>query len=135
MSSPPIAGRLTGRRHLFHPSRRRLEAWLEGVADDIDDHVADCAHCAARLEELASPPSAPLRTALLRALAPPADLQPRLRTGMVRRLEAREDLQLMASMLGVPGDTLRTLLSPPLAAGPTSSADDVPPGDTEGSAG
>ena len=41
---------------VFHPSARKLEAWLrDGATDDVDAHVEDCDRCANRLEELAAP--------------------------------------------------------------------------------
>lgn len=103
-----------GRRHLLHPSRRRLAAWLEddGLDAKVDAHVATCDRCATRLDDL-SEPAVPLGDALRSMLSPPEDLQPRLRNGIARKLQTREDLRLMIEMLGVPWQTAQLLADPP----------------------
>ncbi len=113
MSTTPVSGvgHPRARRHLFHPSRRRLQAWLEGGERDLDDHLATCARCADRLEAGAVP-AGPVADALLAILAPPADLAPRLRTGIAGRMQARADLMVLAQMLGVPAETLGVLATP-----------------------
>lgn len=109
-------------RRFGHPSRRRLEVWLEQGAPDLDDHIAGCDRCASRLEELGAP-SGPLGDALRAVLEPPADLQPRLRSGIATKLQVREDLRLLAEMFSIPAQTLRALGPPP---------DTEPPGDGRG---
>ena len=95
---------------LRHPPRERLERWLDGDAEPkLDEHVARCATCAARLEALASP-AADVRAALVEALRPPADLVPRLQHGVRSRLERRQELGLLAGMLGLSWDTARLLM-------------------------
>lgn len=114
MSATPISG--TGhpraRRHLFHPPRRRLLAWLEGDEPELDDHLATCARCADRLEAGAVPVG-PVADALLAILAPPADLAPRLRAGIASRMQARADLAMLAQMMGVPAETLALMADAP----------------------
>lgn len=99
------------RRHLAHPSRRRLREWLEHGDDAIDPHLSTCERCATRIEDL-SEPQRPMADALIAVLAPPADLQPRLRSGIATKMQTREDLQLLVELLGIPVHTLRAL-SPP----------------------
>lgn len=96
---------------LFHPSVGKLSDWLEGGDADekLDRHLGGCERCAARLEDLAPPP-ADLRVPLARALQPPADLVPRLQSNVRKSLENRQDLGLLAQMLGLPLRTARLLL-------------------------
>lgn len=95
---------------LRHPPRETLERWLDGHAEPkLDDHVARCTTCAARLEELASP-TADVRAALVEALQPPADLVPRLQHGVRSRLERRQELGLLAGLLGLSWETTRLLM-------------------------
>lgn len=100
------------RRKLWHPTRRRLAAWLEQGDAAIDAHVAVCERCAGRLEDL-SRPAVPLGDALRAMLAPPPDLQPRLRTGIARKMQTREDLRLLVELLGLPWQTAQALATPP----------------------
>lgn len=97
--------------NLLHPSRTRLSDWLDGADADtkLDRHLGGCPRCAARLEGLA-PPHTDLRVPLASALQPPADLVPRLQTGVRKRLEGRQDLRLLGQMLGLPLRTARLLL-------------------------
>lgn len=95
---------------LRHPPRPRLDDWLDGAGDPkLDAHLATCTKCAARLETLATP-GPDLRAALSEALAPPADLVPRLHHGVRTRLERRQELGLLAQMLGLPLQTARVLM-------------------------
>ncbi len=96
------------KRSLWHPSKRRLTAWLEGGDDSIESHLADCERCATRLEDL-SQPSPSIRDALSTMLAPPDDLQPRLRAGISRRMQAREDMRLLVELMGLPWQTARAI--------------------------
>ena len=99
------------RRTWFHPSARKLQRWLEeGGPDDVDRHVAECARCANRLEELATP-LPELTTALARSLAAPDDLVQRLGTRMTASMRNREDLAILLELLGVPIGTVRTLFT------------------------
>ena len=89
------------RRRIWHPSRRRLTAWLEDGDQSLDAHISTCERCATKLEDL-SQPSVPLGDALRAMLAPPPDLQPRLRNGIAARLQTRDDLRLLFELMGVP---------------------------------
>ncbi len=99
----------------FHPSAKNLERWLaadaEGELDhDVDGHVATCDRCANRLEDLAQPVPE-LGAALSAMLQAPDDLVQRLGARMSNSMRNREDLQLFMELMGVPFDTVRTLLS------------------------
>lgn len=99
------------RRRVRHPSRRRLLAWLEGGDDAIDAHLAGCERCASRLEDLSQPANA-IGDALRAMLAPPPDLQPRLRSGIARQMRNREDMRLLVELLGLPWQTARAMSAP-----------------------
>ena len=99
------------RRGIRHPSKRRLLAWLEQGDESIDAHVATCDRCATRLEDLSQPATA-IGDALRAMLAPPADLQPRLRSGIAAQMRNREDLRLLFELLGVPWQTARAMSTP-----------------------
>ncbi len=96
------------KRHLWHPSKRRLSTWLEHGDESIESHLSDCEHCATRLEDL-SQPSPSIRDALSTMLAPPDDLQPRLRAGISRRMQAREDMRLLVELMGIPWQTAQAI--------------------------
>lgn len=100
------------RRRLWHPSGRRLAVWLDQGDPKLDEHLATCERCASRLEDL-SRPVAPVGEALRTMLAPPPDLQPRLRTGIARKMQNREDLRLLVELMGLPWQTARAMVTPP----------------------
>ncbi len=108
------------KRQFRHPSRRRLRSWLESGDPSIDAHLATCETCATRLEDL-SAPAADLGEALRTTLAPPQDLQPRLRAGIAQKLQTREDLRLLVELMGIPMQTIRMLSDP----GPTNGSRDT----------
>ena len=95
-----------------HPSPRQLEAWLSNAAPTFDAHVATCNRCATKLEEL-SRPTASVSEALRSMLTPPEDLQQRLRSGIERKLQARQDLHLLAELIGLPWQTAQALRANP----------------------
>lgn len=96
---------------LFHPSARKLQDWLDdGGPDDVDTHVAGCVRCANRLEELAAP-LPELTDALTRSLQAPDDLVQRLGVRMTDTMRAREDLQLLLELMGIPLGTVRSLMT------------------------
>ncbi|MEQ8840060.1 MAG: hypothetical protein RIB98_03695 [Acidimicrobiales bacterium] len=95
---------------LRHPSGRRLKTWLDGGGSErVDAHVVECARCANRLEELAAPVPE-LSRALSQSLQAPDDLVQRLGARMTNRMQAREDLQILLELMGVPLATVRNLL-------------------------
>lgn len=94
---------------VFHPSAKRLAAWLDtGESSDVDRHVQTCPRCADRLERLAGVlPN--LRDALLSALAVPEDLEATLLAGVAERTRRRGELELLAGMFSLPVETLRAM--------------------------
>ena len=94
-----------------HPTVHDLTAWLDGGAPTLDEHLAGCEVCAARLAETPSPDvelSEPLRV----ALAPAVGSEQRVGARVAARLQNRRDVELALSMLGVPFETLRVITDP-----------------------
>lgn len=110
-----MAPRIRRNRHL-HPAHHELVAWLDGESSQHDEHIENCLWCAQWIEEIQSGSdeaelleSAPISTALAEAVRPPTDLQPRLSQGIAKQLQSREDLSLLADLLGVSWRTIRML--------------------------
>jgi hypothetical protein len=95
-----------------HPSRKRLQAWFEGDACDssLDAHLDTCERCTAVIEELAVG-SDPLQSALQQVLAPPADIRQRLEIGINTRLQNRQDLAVVAELMGIGLRTARLMVT------------------------
>lgn len=110
-----MAPRIRRNRHL-HPTQAELAAWLDGENSQYDEHIDKCLWCAQWIEEIESGSSqaemvesAPIATALAQAVRPPADLEPRLTQAINKKLQSREDLSLLADLLGVSWRTVRLL--------------------------
>lgn len=93
-----------------HPNRARLDAWLDGAEHDIDEHVENCEHCVETLTSISAETTEPknkseLKPALLQLLQPPDDLHERMSQRLAERLQRRQDLEVLGSMLGVPKET------------------------------
>lgn len=99
-------------RRVWHPSKRRLRSWLEEGDARLDAHIDGCTRCAAKLEDL-SQPTVSLAEALHSMLAPPDDLQDKLRVGIARKLDARADLELLGEMFSIPYRTVQALSADP----------------------
>lgn len=95
-------------RSFLHPSKRRLAAWLEHGDADIDEHIDTCERCATKIEAL-SKPTPPIGDALRAMLEPPPDLQPRLRTGIARKLQAQDDLEFLLGFVSLPWGTVQAM--------------------------
>jgi len=109
--------------HVFHPRRSRLDAWLAGRSKPrLDHHVESCERCATRLVERA-PALLHLRDALIDALAPPADFATRVEAAIAGRAAARADFELLASLLTLPWQTSRLLLSDDEVRRPSADED------------
>ena len=93
-----------------HPNRKRLAAWLDGLEVDeaLDEHLDTCERCAATIEELAAQDD-PVQNALQRVLAPPDDLQQRIESGIGARLQNRQDVSLVAELMGIGLGTARVV--------------------------
>ena len=92
-----------------HPDDSKLMSWLDGVAPELDAHLADCEKCAQSIDRLAGA-DADLRSALLSVLAPPDDLAERVSQRLAVRIQARRDAELFGSMLGIPMEAGRVVL-------------------------
>ncbi len=98
-------------RRFRHPSRRDLQAWLEGSRPAIDDHVATCERCAATLEELEAPTGIPLAQALAEVYEAPSDLSERLERRVIDRLDSRVMFDVVTDLFGAGLETSRLLLT------------------------
>ena len=94
-----------------HPNKRQLLQWLDGEADELDEHVDTCERCARTLEGLESA-EADLKPALLSLLAPPDDLEQRINDRIAARVQDRRDMALFSSLLGVSVETGRVVFEP-----------------------
>jgi len=131
-----------------HPNRARLDAWLDGQEHDIDEHVENCEQCASTMssinaESTQSNKESDLKPALLELLKPPDDLHDRMSQRLAERLQRRQDLEVLGSMLGVPKETGEVFVldedsspeAPPRPESPrlvANSTDDPPGVDEEG---
>jgi len=96
-----------------HPKRDQLTSWLNGDDADpkLDEHLETCELCAADLDAISlsvsnsHPEPSDIGPALLTLLAPPEDLHERVSTRLAERLQRREDLELLGSLLGIPRET------------------------------
>lgn len=100
---------------LFHPSRRALQAWLQGDTGDIklDAHVAVCTRCADTLERLAddeADTTGDLAGALALVLAPPDDLSTRLEDKVTQRLDSRVMFDVLSDLFAAGVETSRMLI-------------------------
>lgn len=94
-----------------HPSERDLGLWLDGQATEFDEHLSTCAICADRLGVMDTP-AGDLRAPLLAALEPDASSVTRVSARVAARLQARRDLDMVASMLGIGIETGRVVFDP-----------------------
>lgn len=109
-------------KHLFHPSNRRLRAWLEtGGSRRVTQHVEKCEHCVDRLERLDQVDRArtagrgrmPIGDALRSLWVAPDDLTLRVTDGLQARRDGNQDLELFAELFSVGVDTARLITPPP----------------------
>lgn len=104
-----------------HPSSDALRRWLLGTGVDderVSDHVANCARCAGKLEQLDIEADASLErdddrvsSALLSLLAPAEGLSERVEVSVVGRLGSRQYLGVLGDLFGAGVETSRLLLT------------------------
>lgn len=107
-----------------HPSRKRLQAWLDGTAEEqITDHVEHCDRCAARIEEIADIPSHPeldddpeLGAAIREVFTPPEDLNERVMKKIDARERADREVQLLLGIFAIAKDAAELMMPPPPSA-------------------
>ncbi len=115
-----------------HPKPDQLARWLDGeVADPkIDEHLETCEICASKLDLISlsvsndNPEPSDIGPALLTLLQPPDDLHERVSERLAERLQRREDMELLGSMLGVPRETGEIIITNTDPDEPTIVADD-----------
>ena len=104
-------------RGLGHPSRARLQQWLDtGEPLGVGSHIEHCERCAERLEaiDLENAPlrldgTGSLREALGELVAPPADLSSRVLHGIERRSRVERELSLLAGLLSIGVETAQLM--------------------------
>ena len=110
-----------------HPKRDQLARWLDGHESDpkLDEHLETCAVCASTLDTISlstsndNPEPSDIGPALLELLQPPEDLHERVSDRLAERLQRRQDIEILGSMLGVPrevGEIVATGSSPDIPA-------------------
>lgn len=105
-----------------HPKREVLTSWLEGKSLDpqVDEHISTCTICAKDLETLTltvsnnNPEPSNIGPALLTLLQPPDDLHERMSKRLAERLQRKEDLDLIGSLLGVPRESGELFITAPV---------------------
>jgi len=94
-----------------HPPQQTLREWLDRADNGIDEHVAQCARCAAVLEELEEAAGHDIATALATVYRPPGDLSARLERRVTARLDSRAVLGVVGDLFGAGFETSVLLLT------------------------
>lgn len=97
----------------FHPSKSKLTAWLDGVANPkVDDHIASCERCATTIEQIsADAETSQLGEVLAKVLEPPEDMTLRVEEAVASKLESREVLELVSGLFVSGVETSKILVS------------------------
>ncbi len=101
------------RPRFLHPSRKALQAWLNGEADGdakLDAHIATCTRCANTLENLDADRNDRIAEALALVLEPPSNLSERLQERVAARLDSRVMLGVLSDLFGAGIETSRMLI-------------------------
>lgn len=118
-----------------HPKKEQLTRWLDGLEDDpkLDQHLETCEICASSLNAISlsvsndHPEPSDLGPALLTLLQPPEDLHERMSKRLAERLQRRQDIELLGSLLGVPRETGEIFMVAPPPAQQNAQVDEVEP--------
>ena len=95
-----------------HPSRQRLQRWLEtGETRRVEAHIDSCERCQAVLEELSELDEGVVAD-LQSAIAPPDDLGIRTNEGVDERLRNEAAAGAFLDLFTIGWDVLRTVLDP-----------------------
>lgn len=95
-----------------HPSRARLQRWLEtGATRRVDSHIVECGQCQAILEELSELDEAVVAD-LETVVTAPADLTDRTNTGVDQRLRNEAAAGALLDLFTIGWDVARVLLDP-----------------------
>lgn len=93
-----------------HPSRQRLQRWLEtGETRRVSQHIDECAHCQELLEEISALDEG-LVADLQTATAPPDDLRARTHGGVDTRLRNEAAFGVFLDLFTIGWDVARTVL-------------------------
>jgi hypothetical protein len=112
-----------------HPTRRRLQRWLDtGGPRRVESHVEACEHCQQILDELTVLDEATVAD-LQVATTPPQDLHERTTGGVDARLRDEAALTAFADLFTIGWDVVRAVVDPVTtdrgaAQEPPSAADD-----------
>ena len=95
-----------------HPSRQRLQRWLEtGETRRVEAHIDSCERCQAILEELSELDEGVV-AGLQTAITPPDDLGDRTNEGVDERLRNEAAAGAFLDLFTIGWDVLRTVLDP-----------------------
>lgn len=94
-----------------HPSKRELIVWLDGGAEDLDEHLLDCEKCAATIEdiertntadtsEVAARSTNNLATALAAVYESPDGLVDRMASYVAQKAESKVLFEVASDMFG-----------------------------------
>ena len=93
-----------------HPSRQRLQRWLEtGETRRVANHIDTCAHCQEVLEEISALDEG-LVADLQTATTPPDDLRERTHGGVDSRLRDEAAFGAFLDLFTIGWDVARTVL-------------------------
>jgi anti-sigma factor RsiW len=93
-----------------HPSRRRLQRWLDsGETRRVSKHIDGCDHCQAALEEL-SALDEELVADLQAATTPPGDLRERTQGGVDVRLRHEAAMVAFGDLFAIAWDVVRMMV-------------------------
>ncbi len=95
-----------------HPSRRRLQTWLDsGGPRRTDRHVSECRACQEDLDELSALDDSTLSD-LVAATEPPEDLTDRVADGVDTRLRDEASAAAFADLFTIGWDFVRCIVDP-----------------------
>ena len=115
-----------------HPTRRRLQRWLDtGEPRRVTRHIDTCPQCQAVLEEL-SALDEDLVAGLQAATAPPADLTDRTHGGVDARLRDQAALGTFLDLFTIGWDVAGAVLEPATTDGETTHGRGEPADPTSG---
>ncbi len=110
-----MIGRLGGR----HPSRKRLERWLNAsdASPEVTRHLDTCERCAQRIEELAAESTdddegfiGQVGVVLRQVYSAPEGIAERVMTSIESRERADREMNLLFGMFSIPRETAELML-------------------------
>lgn len=109
---------MMARLALGHPSRKRLETWLDATdaAPAVTAHLESCERCASRLEELVEPSledsdlDEEIADVLREAYAAPDGIEDRVLRSIDARERADREMNLLLGIISIAKDTAELML-------------------------